>query len=560
MAANQLELDRLDREGARSIPAYSPPASIDWRLSGPFPSASGEQRAASSHWDEALRRWTAGHSATEAAHCAAREYGRILLDHSDISRRLKAFIRRTCGVTAGEIRSAWRYLDVTEPVSEDEVFDGWSQDLQSNLPELSGHQYDFGIWYGQDADKVVVVTIWTEASVEMEPFPLETDAAEFVMRGRAGPRVDRVQVVVTEGTTGIRNCTMSGVAPSFEASCPLAVDDERIGVELATWEEGRFLGTSEFDVSIRRPAVDVSRFDRIGPGQALAAEPPRDFNDIVAIINGVRNRLEIDVLTLDEAQSAFADRLVPLYFSANWGDLPEASADGMAMGMMAGWEVAGEVMDAGFRSGWVSASTGFVDWLDLNFETPRGRGLLLDEHSDSIAFGVWEAEGGVGLMVATYDLYEVIEGDEAEQIVRRVLNRQRADNGRPAARRLRHERLEAEMGEQMRAVALGDVDPGEGLDDLLSYSARTANRNVWGWMVNAYRLEDLEFTGMLLDEEDLNLIVGVTSYRPEGSPWRHHVVYILHVTGRVTSADLDAPQPPQEGGASVAVEALLNLF
>lgn len=135
------------------------------------------------------------------------------------------------------------------------------------------------------------------------------------------------------------------------------------------------------------PAAGL-RFPSRAELERLTAAPPPGAEEaaraLVARVNELRRRHDVDPAELDEAQARLACRLAPRYLAATArGDAQVA--DAVALGMRAGWEV-----DAVVREGWFAASVGVrtrdLDaWLATSLEHPTLRRSLLDPRVSRLA-------------------------------------------------------------------------------------------------------------------------------------------------------------------------------
>ncbi|MEO7329595.1 MAG: hypothetical protein ABI193_13530, partial [Minicystis sp.] len=211
-------------------------------------------------------------------------------------------------------------------------------------------------------------------------------------------------------------------------------------------------------------------------------------------------------------------------------------ADKIALGMMAGWDVEGEVREGHFSSG-AYPHLDPTRLLDDLAARPFGRETLFDPDASAEALGILPtAEGALGAVIGTYSSFDgsASASEETNQVFLR-LAALRKTKGLPPPQGIAE--LDQETHRAAAAVKNGD-DPGDVLQGLLRASvAHLQTGGVQGWAMSASTVKDLKFPSELLSLPNLQLAISVVHHKQAGSPWTQLLVFvvILHLDGQGTA-------------------------
>jgi hypothetical protein len=293
---------------------------------------------------------------------------------------------------------------------------------------------------------------------------------------------------------------------------------------------GRFLGDGVVRVLLfpgGEPQHVYQRRPLDGPPAALTTTEGDNVNAFLGLVNQVRQRAGIAPLRLEGRQSAMAGQVAPHYFRALSGNAPEMVADTIALGLQAGWDVEGAVLEGTFGSAWVGSTDDLRLLLARALEMPQGRAALLDARSQALAVGLVasNAWGGVGTLYSTYAFVDEGELSRAEKRLIDRLNAARAQKGVANAQWMvpppgANERIGQMLGK-------GQETPAEALRYLLNETQKTVKRPLAGWVVETNSVDDITFPDPMLSRAPVDLVVSIAHYHPRGEPWSRYVVMFV---------------------------------
>ena len=116
---------------------------------------------------------------------------------------------------------------------------------------------------------------------------------------------------------------------------------------------------------------------------------------VIAGLNATRIQAGLPPVRLAEAQSATAVRVARQYFAASLGasglgDITPAGLEDIntiALGLLAGWQVAGTIRDGIFFSAVVPHTRDAGRWVDSALSMPIGRNALMAPEIEEVALG-----------------------------------------------------------------------------------------------------------------------------------------------------------------------------
>jgi len=230
------------------------------------------------------------------------------------------------------------------------------------------------------------------------------------------------------------------------------------------------------------------------------------------------------------AQSAVAARVLPHYAAASFGGDPKV-AETVALGMMAGWEVAGP---AAIRTGDFAALNLFgVASMDRAIEavlmTPAHRSVLLDPQAESIALATQDHDGGAATsaIVTTYRFFRAAENERESQVILDRLDAERAAAGNAPVIRVQGGNSQQPMAHACKRIKVG-VDPETALHDVLEYLVEEVGISMRGLVLQGSDLGTITFPAELVHSKQVQIDVDVDNYRPQGRAWGQYVVLMVY--------------------------------
>src|SRR5262249_9711578 len=127
--------------------------------------------------------------------------------------------------------------------------------------------------------------------------------------------------------------------------------DSAAWIEVAAFPAGRVLGHVVASVVVFPKGEPVAVYHDAGyvTRSVPAGADARD--QLLRLVNEVRRGAGLPEVTLAPKQSEVAERVAPHSFAALIGTEPELVADQIVLGLRAGWDVDGEVMNGDFTAG-----------------------------------------------------------------------------------------------------------------------------------------------------------------------------------------------------------------
>jgi hypothetical protein len=464
---------------------------------------------------------TAGRAGAKALRCYARNLARFVLKaDAGPDERVDRVMRGACGVTAPAVERSVAWVDAPLATPDAEVSAALAK---VRPPEWKGHEVAVGVERG--SSRVVAAYVGYKPDGELAVAGPDA-SGKVTLTGRARATAAQVTAWINQGETSAVPCEpdLRAKLPSFSFTCQLAASDATAWVQVLARSDGRILSNVVGQALVRRdPARAIEVPSRpsapAGPGSGDVAAA------LVAGINQARAAVKLKPLAVAPEQSATNGRLTPHYFSASdAGD--EGRQDQLALGMLAGWDVAGTIRTGDLVSALVSGATSPSAWLDYALEMPLGRSSLYQPDLEQIAVGTApvDAFGGVGAVVTTYGFFRGADHDREAQTVFDAVNRARAAQSLGPALRIAPLPI---LAREAKAVANEGRDPMAALEAALSGESERASRSVRGWVFATHSLDALALPPELTAVKTLHLGVAVTHFKGEGMAWGVYVVYLV---------------------------------
>ncbi|MFO0592089.1 MAG: hypothetical protein U0441_31390 [Polyangiaceae bacterium] len=505
-----------------------------WQLTGPLPDAvESSVTDDTSPWTQTLVDVISARPgqvvASRGMACVARQIAAFAAEKDALpASPLVRFMTARCGVPSTSIGMSLLTQEVPEDTSDKEIYAGWEEKVKAALPAgLATGPRLAGIGLVRKGKRAALAIAFSARWVKMEDVPLVPEGGKVVLRGELLSTAATVLGLVTRGRFGYEQCVrdVDLQLPKFAIECPVSPDDPTARIEVAAFQEGRELGDRVIDLGVY-PAgkLDLeythtaASSDALPEGDALPAAMLKGIND-------VRASAGLPAVTSSAAESRTAAQLAPYYFaSLQTGDA--GVSDKVALGLLAGWDVEGQVREGHFGAVW-SYERDVQSLVEAAIASPFGRETLLDPRASRVALGpVIDKEGkAFGAVFSTYSLIDATgQADSASAVLAR-LTKLRGKIKRPAPA------IASEL-DPVLADVTARVETGLSLEEALkrttSKSIELIRRgSVKSYVATASSVDKLEFPSEILATSDLRLGVAVARYRPEGSPWTRLAVFFV---------------------------------
>ena len=533
--------DELGKIGELALPA-GPAASLvrvdSWDLVGPFPENVGEEPIADpSPWERLLVEAASQRAglvvASEAMRCTARELGRFYLERNgQPDPGLQRFLLSRCGATGVQVEFGTLRGDVAPGESEAAIFSRWRDQAAGLLGQhLGAGARAVGIWFGRHGDEAALLLASAQRRVRLEPVSAVPAADGTVtLRGELLIPAQSIEALVNQGRYRVASCQSDPAArpPSFAFRCPTQKDDESSWISIVVRPPGRVLGEDVLDVLARPGGDKVASYRRPRYGRSASIASKEEFsNRLLVELNRVRQQANAPPLALEPKESAVAERLASPYFGSYLGTADPALGDVAALGLMAGWDVAGTIRDAGVGGALVFGTSDVEAWLAQALEQPNVRSTLLDPARSRLAIGpiVSPKDEYLAAMVATYALYGGGDAGAELESFRARLAREYAARGLPAP--LDDADVGAVAARHIGLVQSGTRAPDVALRELLAEAGARVHAPVRGWVLEGASAGDVALPDEIFDPGVRRVAAAVGYYRPAGSAWGRTLVFIV---------------------------------
>lgn len=535
------------RSKLEQLAAAPPPAKIaadpglavdGWQLKGQLPDAiEPMQYSDGSPWQALLAEAAAARpglvSLPASMHCVAEETGQFFLEKRALpAERLARFIAGRCGAVSAGPRVTYLEGQVPDGTSLERIVEHDRPQIVDDLARvLKSGVLQAGIWIGQRNGRAVVMISVAERRANLDTLALvPAPDGRVVIRGELLESADHVEAVFNRGHFGFGRCSVDATVllPRFAVTCDVDAADASAWIEVAAFPAGRILGRIVASLVVFPTRAPTSVYHDAGyvTRSVPAGADARD--QLLSLLNEVRHGAGLTEVVLAARQSIVAERVAPHYFGALAGAEPELVADEIVLGLRAGWDVEGDVLNGSFTSGAVVATDDLGQLLDAVLERPSGRATLLDHASRFVAFGPLLAlEQKVLAMVATS--YTLFEGANHAADAQRVLGRlTKARLDQQMSPPPRAPNLQSHADDAAARVQRGELTPKRALERMLQHSAeRFAGVGFHGWMFEASSIDDIRFPADLLRAPLGGVAIAVTHYRPKNGPWSRLVIFVL---------------------------------
>ncbi len=515
------DASKLEEVALDPLPPGEPPevADVDeWTLAGPFAAKhGGEPLRAPDAWDALLD----GRAKNEAMRCVAREIARFRVQNgAGPSSDLEQFIAARCGAAVAEVIVSTQETDVPRLIADDALLQGASDGVKRAVEQLLAvvPNADLGIALARNDTRAVIVVAGGQRKAEIAPVPFAPDGRKVRIEGTMLEPAQQVYAVTTRGKLGAAACDHDPAAqpPRFAFTCEVDPADAETRIDVSATPEGRLLAyhVASFVVYPGTPATRWAR-------ATLAPASGETAVAIVSAVNTIRAKGGIAPVRLAEAQTRILGKVAPHWFASVWGTAnhhEEREADVMALGIMAGWRVDGDVMQGRLTSAWVPHSGDPARLVASAIEWPAGRAVLLDPEIDALAVGTVSG-GKRPVLAAVVAGYSLREKEEQAALVGAIGSKLPEGAKRLAT-------FDEDARDSAEKIESGK-DPHEVLRVLMKKSSTKLSRGVRGWVIETQELDEMQVPSELAQERGLEWIGSVAWRRPEGEPWGRYVVLLV---------------------------------
>lgn len=474
-----------------------------------------------------------GRRVTAGMQCFAEELGRFLLAHGDPpAADIEAFIAGRCGTTVTQPAFQAKPSELFPP--DGLVLPRDRDGLDTLVASLPAGTH-MGLWLGREGDRTMQVFAFGVPEVELDPVPLASGAHGFVeLRGRLRWEPEVLRGQATTGALGFHTCQpLPGVTaspPAFALRCPVSPQDELAVIELHAVPRGRLLGRTVARVIVS-PRGSVPNTHRAPVLSLPVSAGEHDQTAMVTAINALRRRADLSPVSAAVEQTTVVERLLPHLVAAVDDPGQAELGDQIALGLVAGWKVDGNV-----RSGRFILHTSSYGWslereLAAQLSSPITRSQLLDPDTSTVAYAeiADSARGMRRSILASYRLFSDRDYSPEIGAFFDLVDRQRVARGlEPVVR------VEADVDRKLlqrtaARVRDGDLDPSAAMDELLEHYAEQNHRSFQGLMLHPYELEGWapELEGDLVTARSVAAAVTVSHWSPPGSAWGRQLVLVV---------------------------------
>jgi hypothetical protein len=512
-----------------------------WTLTGPLPDA--VERAApvdDTPWGklfaEAVVARGDGVVATEAMHCVARENAAFYLANDALpAEMLGRFIAGRCGAPTSLASTSFSLITGDARTPDEKLLAQFHDRIRALVDKtLALGRVEAGFAFVRNGGRAALAISVVPQTVRVERTPLVPGPdGKLVIEGEAlGPAIG-VRALVNRGRYGYAVCEVSPAValPRFSVACPVAPDDEVAWLSVAAMPPGRVLGMPLLEMLAWPSGKPGKVYEKLARGAAGAEGA--SATDLVQEINRVRAEAKLPPVRLAEQESRTATRLAPHYFAASEGAAGMAeTADQIALGLLAGWEVDGMVRNGHFISTWLGDAGSWAEVIRGALSRPVGRETLLDPAAERVAVGTFAEGHGSGALFSTYALFDAYRHDgDAREVATRIASLR-------ALRRAAPLRLVTELMEEAQRAAdsaqLGRRTPEQALGDMIDRAAsRVVGHNVRGWVAETTSFDRMKLPPELSSSPALALGIGAAHHKRAGAAWGSFLVFLVMIDDRV---------------------------
>lgn len=514
-----------------------------WDLKGPFPNKIGlaGMQGTPDEFEAALLEAVAQSSnkelrASESMGCAAREMGTFLLEHDMKypSQSIMDFIRHRCGSISSELlpnHSYWE-LDSGQTLTLDRLPDNFFTELTDTLKKTyaKAGPVEVGIWFGQREGKAVMQIVAGRRSVHIRDIPMVPMTGDvLVVEGEVLVSTNRLGAMITQGTYESQRCVMDSkvVLPKFRATCPISAADSQAVFAIYNQREESIFSSEIFSQKVWPAGIVSARYQSSPLRELLTAVDISGLSNeaaYLAYINAARAGAGLDPVTLDAPQTLSVQALVPHLFEARRED-DEKESGKIAMGLMAGWEIKADIVDADFQMRSCSDGT-ILSLMESALSSPSGRATFLDKDGDVFAMGEVREGDNLGAMMLMYKFLP--EETYIRRIARawRTVNRERKLSKKKSIKRSK--KMLSQSEEIAKKMSDGTMSYDKGVETLQNtVSFAYGNGTVYSFSYFTHDLDDFSLHPELMDFREAEAVLMVAPLNIPDYPWTIYAVVMV---------------------------------
>lgn len=522
---SEQELDAIARTAPAPAPAgLAPAAATEWTMDGPLPDVFGESAYTGTEPDDAIVRAALhGNQRLDTGMmCLARQHGRFLIQHEGMPPSdIDAFMRARCGAAVADLAGRhFKMPGAVPPLTEDVA----AEQLAALPPDTP-----VGYWIGGDDSGGAAVFLAGLSPATVEPMPFQNVQGHIDVEATLAFPISNLTAYASWGDLDARPCeplpTKSEVQVALR--CPVDPSREFSYVEVYAAPPGRLLANRVLGFLASTNAAP-DHYSAPPLELPLTAEQT-DSVALVTGINAVRERKGIGPLTLSKAQSEAIAGLVPHQLSAN---TDPQTANTIALGIMAGWQVDGTIQHGQFLIATDSAALSIERSLAGLLLFPAHRRLLLSPDADVVATADHDLLDGAvrATLVSTYKLFEAEDHTEHLTALFDEIDRQRISIEREPVTRIGGPQSMKLVSRHTQSLQEGKTDPGQTLDRLLEDLVEQYNRPFAAMLYAPLILDGWrpEFPEDLLAAESPEVVLAIGWFQPEGQAWGQYTVFLIY--------------------------------
>ena len=450
-----------------------------------------------------------------------------------------------------------------------------------------GKHRSLGIWYGQDEEGAILLVTTGRRTAEITSAPLHVQSGtDIVIEGELFDEYRRVEALRTKSTFGYDSCEMdpSVDLPRFRIRCEPNGETGRTQIQFVAFRHRRGLGrvilssavwNDQTEDAVYRPTdagkavarafeqmtseVASDNESKAATGDSSAAGKSSEKTKVAAteteggasgeeaaegeeaektegptfeltnarqfieLVNLVREEAGMSSVAFEAGQSKQVQRLAGRYFRAQFEANDPKTAEKIALGLMAGWQVDADIISGTLASRAVQADRAEV-LLERLVATPAGRRVLLEPEMDRMAVGLTRPADreATGAVVAAYrELPDESHEERASQAFE-TINEVRKEQGVSPLKR--DHSLDAKLEDLARKIESGELEPGEAQHQMMSLASRLWNVRVSGAWSITNRLDALKLHEGLTAPNVERAAVLVVPYNDSEAAWTSYLV------------------------------------
>lgn len=472
---------------------------------------------------------------SRALSCVARELGRYHREtQHEAPLAIRTFARGACGAVVPRSGTLSLIRRVAADVSDETLRASWRAELRAQLvAKLPADASEVGFWFDRHGDQALATVAYAQAAHDIKSFSLVApDNGMVTFEGRLRDQVAHVGGQINQGRFGVAKCLVDpGVAPpQFRIVCPMAPDDRTAWVQLSYARPKRVLMSLFLEALVRRSERETLTHSEPAASEPSGTSEKLGFSQaVLAELNSVRSQANLGPVALAEAQSATASRVAAHYFAATRSDDQDALQDEIALGLLAGWEVAGMIRGGSFFSKLSPRQHAPTHWLHSALALPSGRATLLAPDIEQVALGTQELgqQSGMGALITGYRLHHGTDhsADVARLLSRLIFARQGAGFAAPSAL----SSVQSVLDQELQHLHSGDREPRAALREVLKYASWQYGQAVAGYILRTTSLDALQIPPEVLHRPQLQVAIGITHHKPVGAAWAQYDIFVIYL-------------------------------